>query len=909
MTVRRLLRIARQRWRSLAGRDRLDAEVDRELTFHLEALSRELMDAGLSADEARQKARRLLGNPVALAEQCRDQRRLGWLDDLRQDAAYGMRILRRDRGLTIVAVFSFALGIGATGAAFGLVRTALLEPLPFPAADRLVRLTSIPPPGVQGLRGAAASDVAAWRSRSDLFDLTGVSFANSSNFGDDGDRAYGEHIAGLLVTPDWFRVLGMAPQLGRTFDEADADAGIRNRVLVISDGLWHRRYGADPSIVGAAVRIDGASQTIIGVMPAGFRTYGGRVEYWRPMRTPDASRPDGPGRPYQVIARLRPGITIAQAGLVLDALVAGRARAQPERHAGWRVRVESLREALYGWARRPLLTLQAAVALVLIVACVNVAGLLLARGIARRRELVMRASLGASRARVVRQLLTEGLLLSAAGGLAGLVVARLGLVLFRAVVDPQPGTPPLDDTGLSWPLVLTMAGLAIASGVACSLAPALTTGRLDLMTALKRSSLEGGIGTRDHRQRSWLVTAQIAVALVLLTSSGLLLNSFVRLSGRDLNFDPDRLLAFTYGVPTLAFVRPVASDPEDPRFALDRAPLEVLPRLLEGLGGLPGVTGVAASSFRPVDSLIRPRVVVRRANGGSDADDGHDVVHFLVTPGFFAIVGTPLLRGQEFGPQHRTPVAVVNEAAARRLSPDGSPVGSFVELHSEPGSSSRQVIGVVANIPTRHGEVDPEPIIYTPYRQLPPIHRGRFVSMYAGLTVWLRTADDPFALVGSVRQVARDLNPDRPPGAFNTVERQLRAGLRGFDTYVAVLAGFAVTATLLAAVGVYGVLAYAVSQRAREIGVRMTLGAGRREIVQVVARQAGPVILLGLVAGVLGSLIVARLVAAELWGVTPTDVLTYLASAALVLLAAVTACLVPARRALAVDPNVALRSE
>jgi putative ABC transport system permease protein len=455
-----------------------------------------------------------------------------------------------------------------------------------------------------------------------------------------------------------------------------------------------------------------------------------------------------------------------------------------------------------------------------------------------------------------------------------------------------------------------MAGLAVASGVLCSIAPALTAGRLDLLTSLKASSADGGTAGRDHRQRSWLVTAQIAVALVLLTSSGLLLNSFVRLSGRELNFNPDRLLAFTYGIPTLAFVRPVASDPADPLFAIDRGPLEDLPRLLERLRRLPGVTGVAASSFRPVDSLIRPRVQVRRANDGSaDADVGHDVVHFLVTPGFFATIGAPILRGQELGSHHATPVAVVNEAAARRLWPDGNPVGAFVELHSEPDAPARQVVGVVANIPTRHGEIDPEPILYTPYRQLPSIHRGRFVSMYAGLTVWLRTTDDPFALVGPVRHVARELHPDRAPGAFNTVERQLRAGLRGFDTYVTVLAGFAVAATLLAAIGVYGVMAYAVSQRAREIGVRMTLGAGRREIVQVVARQAGPVILLGLVAGVLGSLIGARLVAAELWGVTPTDVLTYLASAALVLLAAVTACLVPARRALAVDPNVALRSE
>ena len=906
MTPGRLLRIVRHRLRSIGQRSRLDADMARELELHFEQLVLEYRAEGLSHDDARRAARRAFGNVAVVGEQCRDQRGIAWLDDLRQDVRYGLRMLAKHPVFTAVAVLSLALGIGSNTAVLGVMDAVLRSPLPLPHADRLVAIGTMPSDDPARLANATIHDYFAWRERSRAFDAVEVSLSGPRDLGpDDGDRPV-ERVTASAVSPGWFATLGVRPILGRVPADADADPGAH--VVVISHRLWLTRYGGDANIIGRHVRVDGVTRTVLGVLSADFRFHNARVECWIPQRfTPG---PGGPARLFAVTARLRPGTTIAEAQADLDAIASQLAHESPERHRGWGVRVRPLGEALYGWTREPLVTLWCAAALVLLIACANVAALLLARAGVRHREITLRVALGAGRGRIVRQLLTESVVLALAGGAAGVFVAWWG-VQGLVALGPPVGAPPMASMGLNLSILAMTAGIALISGVSFGLAPALAASRLDPIAPLKETDAAPPAGGRQIA-RTALVAAQIALSLILAIGSGLLVKSFVRLAHRDLGFEPHGLLTFELRVP--APLRQLGLHRGQPYFEVGGHPSRALTRVLERLRAVPGVASAAGISYSPIHSLIVPAmaVAIDGAEGPARSGETPRAAYFLVTPGFFATMGTRVVRGREIEDRdasERPWVAIVNEAAAQRFWPGQDPIGRRLRLDLVPDEPPREVVGVVRNIPITRNQIDPQPAIYTSYLQQPGRYGGSWGGMFGHMMFAARTAGDPLALGAAVRHAVAQVEPDRPVAALMSGEQRVDLGIDRVR-YRTMLAGvLALTAVLLAAIGVYGMLAYSVGQRSREIGIRKTLGAGARELIVLVGRRAMAIVAVGFVCGWAGALALTRLMASQLWGVAPTDPATFAGVSLLLLAVAALACLGPARQALSIDPAGTLRAE
>lgn len=915
MTFARLLRIVRQRLRSLGHQTQLDTELDQELAFHFDQLVKEKTADGLSVAEARLAAGREFGSLALAADQSRDERRVAWFHDLRQDIVYGVRTLRRSPGFTAVALTSLALGIGANAVVLGAIDTVMFEGLPLANGDRLVQIRTVPLEDPGQNRNALLADYIAWRDGSGAFDAMGASLAWQSDFGADDNGTPPERLIGQAVTPGWFATLGIPPLHGRVFTDDEIRPGHPVPVIVISYRIWQRRFGADPNILEKRVRVDAVLRTIIGVMPRDFQYQDRRVDYWLPLRDSLGPAQDAQ-RFYGVMARLKPGVTVERAQADLDAIAGRLAGESPDRSKGWGVRVQPLREALFEWAKTPLLTLEAAVAFVLLIACANIAGLLLARGSARQREMSLRVALGAGRARIIRQLLTESLVLSGAGGLLGVLVAWLGLRGLTAAVSPPIGAPRMFALDMSGHMLGVTALLAIVAGLGFGLVPALAGSHLNLAGSLKESSPGPATPRRRYHQTA-LVAAQIALALILLIGSALLLNSFVRLAGRDLGFDPHGLVSLEFHIPSLQYTRTLGVDRGLPFFEINPAPSITIQRVHERLRALPGVESAAGISYPHVNSLVLPALPV--VIDGQPAPAGADPrarppAYFLVTPGFFATVRTPLVRGRDVD-DHDTAsapwVAIVNETAARRLWPGDEAIGKRFTLDAGPDERPREVVGVVRDIPIRSRQTTPEPVMYASYLQQPARYRGRWGGMFGQMTFVLRRAGDrdDASVVSAARRAAAEVDPNRPLTTVDTAGQRLGVLMVEFRDYILVLTVFAIAATLLAAIGIYGVMAYSVTERTREIGVRRALGAGTREIVALIGRRALPLIAAGLIFGLAGAFALTRWIASQLWGIAPTDPTTFAAVSLLLACVAVVACLVPTRRALAVDPTIALRNE
>jgi putative ABC transport system permease protein len=913
-------------------KDTVDAELSRELAFHFEKLVQESADAGLPIEEARHAARRAIGNLPLLEEQCRDHRTVGWLHDLHQDFAYGLRMLWKNPGFTGVAVISLALGIGANTAILSVLTAVLGDRLPMPHDDRVVVVRTFPRANPQQETHASLTDYFAWREENRSFDLMGVSLGNQADFGADGDAAPAERIQGQAVTGDMLSVLGVQPLLGRVFTASESQPDTPDRIIVISHRLWQRRFGARADVIGQQVRLNRVNWTVIGVMPEPFRYPNEGSDYWIPLR-PDRSRVTSPERFFVVTARLKPGVTIEQAQDDLNGIAARLAREVPERHAGWSVRVKPLREAMFGWTREPLLTLGAAVALVLLVACANLAGLLLARGLVRVPEMAMRTAMGASRGRLVRQLLTESLLLSIAGGTLGVLVALSGIEALMAL-QPPPGGVGILDVDVNPRAVIVTALISIVTGVLFGLAPALMGTRAGLNEALKQSPTSAGAGLHP-RLRSALVAAQIAVTVVLLVGSGLLMKSFVRLVSRDVHFDPARLLTFELHMPTADYMHPQGSVGGLPYFEISPSPSRTQERVLRGLRGVTGAESVAGISYPLLNSVVQPSVTIRPETSVDSArgtptpaaslaigvgsvpeyvsDSGaSSAVYLLVTPGFFATIKASLVRGRDIAERDTASsqwVAIVNETAARTFWPGEDPIGQRFTIPIVPDERPREVIGVVRDIPLSLAQSDPRPVIYASYLQQPTRYPLPGANMFGRMTFLLRSAGDPILLLPAARRVVAAVDADWPMANVVTMEQQIgsRVPQRGY--FVFVITAFALTATLLAAIGIYGVMAYSVAQRIREIGIRVTLGAGAREVALLVGRRALLLVVLGLSTGLIGSLGLTRLLQSQLWGVTPNDPLTFAVVIVLLALVALAAAFFPIRRAAGVNPTVALRSE
>jgi putative ABC transport system permease protein len=934
MSPSRLLRVLRQRLRALFRRGSVDEELSQELGFHLEQLTQEFVERGMPLEDARHAARRAIGNIPSLEEQCRDHRSVTWIHDVRRDVVYGVRMLRKNPGFTLVAVLSLALGIGANTAIVSVMDAVLRDSLLIPKDDRVVVARTFPLDNPGQETHAPITAYYAWRDGNHSFSLIGASLGHQVDFGADSAGAPAERVNGQLMTADALAVLGVQPIIGRVFTEAEARIESPDRLIVISHRLWQRRFGARPDILGQQVRLDRVNWTIVGVMPEGFRFPNEGADYWIPLRL-DRSQLQSPQRFFVVTARLKDGVTIDQAQSDLEIIAARLAGEDPDWHAGWGVRVKPLREAMFGWSAAPLLTLGSAVALVLLVACANLAGLLMARGLARMPEMALRAALGAGRGRIVRQLLTESVLLSLAGGGLGVLVAWGGI---RALVTmtPPPGGVEIADVSVNVRVLIVAALISIAAGILFGIVPALMGAHRRVTATMKESPNASGSGL-PPRFRGGLVAAQIAVTFVLLIGSGLMMRSFLQLVARDLQFDPERMLTFEYHMPLADYMHRRGQAGGLPYFEIDPPPSLTLERVYRGLLAQPGVESVAGVSFPLLNSVVLPSMAVsveKRAElvasreiagltttlsigvGSAGAQVVADrralsAAYFLVTPGFFTSIKARLVEGRDFVESDTATsewVVIVNESAAARFWPGERAIDQRLRLPVVPEERPRRVIAVVRDIPVTR-QSDSTPVIYTSYLQQPLHYPQPGANMLGRMTFMVRTTGDPMTLLPAARRVVAGVDPDRPLANVVTMEQQLSSVVPRRGYLVFAMVGFALMAMLLASIGIYGVMSYSVVQRTREIGIRVALGAGAAEVVRLVGGRALLLVAVGLSTGVAGALALTRLLQSQLWGVTPTDPATYAAAILLLVLVALIACAFPLRRATGVDPTIALRCE
>ncbi|MBV8847808.1 MAG: ABC transporter permease [Bryobacterales bacterium] len=903
MTAARLLRISRLRLRSLFQKYRADAELARELAFHFDALVQENLAAGMAEKAARQAAARTLGNASLLEEQCRDQRRLTWFHDFKGDARYALRMMRNNPGFTAIAAASLALGIGAHTAILGAIDQMAFGALPFRDPDRIVRIRTYSFDDPQQNVNASLPDYFAFKEQTEVFERIGCALADQKNLGGSENGEPPERIYGQGFSSGVFEALGVRPLLGRTFADTDFQRG-PPRVIVLSYRLWQRHFRADPDVVGKKIALNGSPVEIVGVMPRDFRFAEEPPEYWVPL-SPVRNSLQAGVRYYVIVARLKRGRTITQAQGELDRVAAQLARDFPETHVGWGARVQPLREALFGWITQPLLTMEGAVALVLLIACANVAGLLLARGESRRQEIAMRVALGARRGRILRQLLTESLMLSLLAAILGLAVAWLGL---QALVKltPPPAAPRLMDIPLNLRMLVLAGVTAVITTIVFGAGPAFTIERTFVFSRVPGA-------TSGRRQtpvvRAMLLSAQIALAFVLLVCSGLFMKSYARLAGRDLNFDPRGVLTFDFRVPVDRFLRVEGEYRGFPYMAVDPSARDRLQRILESVRRVPGVESIAGISNPPVNSLIVPTLSVQREGAAAPAGD---TAYFLVTPNLFATLKTPFIRGRDFD-ERDTPgaewVAIVNETAARKFWPGEDPIGKRFTLDSVPDDRPRQVIGIVRDIPTRSRSITPEPVIYASYVQQPSRYRLPWATILGQMTFLVRTSGSPMSLVAPVARAVAEVDPEIAAANIAPVTQYTEPAMRELFFFSAIMAVFACFAAGLAAISAYGALAYSVSQRTHEIGIRISLGASPGAIAAMMARWTMGVAGTGAVVGVAGALVLTRLLESQLWEVKPADAGTFTSALILLLAAAASACVLPVRRALRIDPAAALRSE
>jgi predicted permease len=894
--------------RGTLGRSRMESEMDVELKFHIEAYAGDLVRSGISSQEATRRARLEFGAIERAKEECREARGVTFLEFLAQDVRYSLRMLRKSPGLTAIAVLTIALGIGATTAIFSLVDATLLRPLPYPQPEQLVIVQD-------DLPGLGARDVGMSSPEWEDFEHSGI-FEHVSPTQFDENNLTGssqpQRVRMLMVAPNYFALLGVKPQLGRTFNSLDHSPGFVEEV-VISDGLWKRAFGGDPKILDTSERIDTDLYRIVGVMPPGFDAPGRigeerDIEVWTATSYRGSPFPDHPQRSPRLlptaIARLKPGLTLAAAQSRVDSLVAALQKEFPQdypRESGWTVRLLPLKERIVGNVRQSLLLLLAAVGLVLLIGCVNVANLLLARASARGREMALRQALGAGRKRLISQLLTESLLLSLLGSVVGLAVLLSTKALLLQAM-PQ-SLPRLNAVSINWAVLIFALLVSLCAGVIFGLAPALHVGRADLTVALKEAS-RGSTGSREQaRTRRVLVAAEFALSLVLMIAAGLLLRSFWDLLNVQLGFHPENVVAVRTRLPAPNF-------PENDRYRTTAMEAPFLREVLRRAKALPGVEEAAIGdpAAMPLDESLRD---LKKISEGQFffSVEGHPLQNeqpsvaerSSVTPEYFHLLGIPLLRGRLFNTEDSETapqVAVVNEAFARAFWPQQNPVGQrFRSTRAE--SPWITVVGMIANART-------ESLAET---AVPKVYLNLYQARERRLAVFLFGRLDPARIAEQVREQIQAVDPALPVTGAQTLKETVSASLAERRFSMLMIASFAVTALFLAGLGIYGVISYMVNERRHEIGIRLALGASRRNIMRIVVRQGLSLAIAGAAVGLVVALIVSRSMAGLLYGVRPTDPLTFVSVALLLVGVALLACYIPARRAIRVDPMITLRHE
>ena len=886
-----------ERLRSRFWRGSVEREVDAELEFHLEMRTHELIAQGVTPTEARALAERRFGNVRQVNAVCRhlgrqrerDMKRTEYVSELAQDLTFAARQLMRSPGYSIVAVLTLALGIGATTAIFSTVHAVVLRPIPVPQPERILAIHEF----TRGNRGnvSAGIFVDAVETTSSFSDVTAIQYS-SFNLSDTGEP---ERIIGARTTAPFFSVFGVAPERGRVFT-TDEDQPGREQVVVLSHRLWTRRFGADPTIVGREVRLNQRPYEVIGIMPAAFDFTSETEELWVPIAFTPERRAQHDEHYLQVYGRLAPGATEAQALSELSRN-AGKIRRDYPRDAGeLDFAVMRVMDEIVGNYRQRLFVLLGAVAFVLLIACGNIANLLLARGAARANELAIRAALGAGRARIVRQLLTESLLLALLAGGVGIALAIWGV---RALVAAAPpGVPRLDQAGLD-PIVVGFALLlAIASALLFGIAPALRAARTDVQGVLKDGGRSAGAGGVRDWLRTSLIVTEMALALLLLVGAGLLIRSSLALQDVDTGFEAHGVFSARLSLP--------ASD------YADRARVtNAFMRIAESASGIPGVQAVALSSQVPMGG---------GGNGNGLIPEGRSFELKnailtrlrIVTPGYFEAMRIPLVRGRTLTAADRLgalKVMVVSESFVQAAFPGQDAIGRRVACcEAAPDGKSpdyKTIVGVVRDVRWRGPGEAPSPEFYLPLEQAPA---DAWNWVQRTMYVVIRTQADPLTVGTPLRAAVAAVAPGVPLFNVRTMEQRLEESLATakFNTLLLTLLG--TIGLVLAAVGIYGVIAYFVSRRTQEIGVRMALGATRRDVVGLIVRQAAWPVGIGICVGGVVAVGLSRVLASQLFGVSATDPLTYAAVALALAAVALGASLVPASRAASVDPTRALHS-
>jgi putative ABC transport system permease protein len=874
-----------------------EAEIVEELSQHLDDQYEQSLNRGATEEEAYGAALAGLAESDLLARELkRVERRVqqepltlgnettNLLVDLLQDLRFGLRMLLKNPGFTIVAIIALALGIGANTAIFSVVNTVLLRPLPYKNPERLVMVWE--ENSKQGFPRdtPAAANYIDWRDQNHVFEgmaaMTEISF-NLTGTGEP-ERIDGQRVSGSL-----FQLLGVEPQLGRAFLPEEDRTGA-NRVVILSHGLWERRFGSDPTIIGRPINLDGQSFTVVGVMRKGFQFPSRTDQLWVPIAFTAKEAGQRGSHYLEVIARMKPGISLEQAQAEMTTIATRLQQQYPQTNTSIGAVVTPLHEHLVGNIKPALLVLLGAVAFVLLIACANVANLLLARAAVRQKEIALRLALGASRFRMTRQFLTESVLLSALGGGVGLVLAIVGLDVLKRFIPPN--ISQVQAIGIDTKVLLFTILVSIATGLLFGLAPAAQMASSNLNDTLKEGGRDPAGGHHGNRIRGFLIISEVAVSFLLLIGAGLLINSFVRLRHIDPGFRAENLLTMKIALPETRY-------PDKQRRSI------FFDELLRRVGTLPGVASAAVATDVPLTSTGNSVGVSIEGRTDPAPDRVPIVITRVVSPDYFKTMSIPLLEGRVFTEGDKAdspPAVVISETTARLFWPGESALGKHLKV-GFPSTSPKPwltVVGVVKDVRQYELIIEPKPQMYLPYQQ---------AEFFEPRALVVRTNFDPLSLVATVRQTVWEIDKDQPVSDISSMEEIVSDSVARQRFSMLLLGVFAGLALVLAAVGIYGVMSYSVAQQTREIGIRMALGAQRSDVLKMTVGQGLRLVLTGVAIGLAAAFILTRVMSTLLFGVSPTDPLTFVSISIVLIGVAVLASYIPALRATRVDPMFALR--
>jgi putative ABC transport system permease protein len=802
------------------------------------------------------------------------------MNTLFQDLRFGVRMLAKNPGFTAAAILTLALGIGVNAAMFSIINTTLLTPLPYNNSDRLVWLGTVFP-GFNHPIPLSGPDFLDWRSQNKVFDYMAAIQTDGFTLTGKGEP---EVLSGALVSANFFQLFEEKAELGRGFVEGEDQPG-HNHVAVLSYDLWKNRFGSDPNALGANLTLEGESYTIVGVAPQGF-AYPSSAKFWSPIVIDTSKHPRG-NHYLRGIGRLKPGVTLMQAQAEMNTIARRIAAAYPDQNKGVGVQLVLLKQQLVQFIRPALLVLFGAVAFVLLIACANVANLMLAQATKRRKEITLRAALGAGGFRLTRQLLTESVLLSSLAGGLGVLVATWSLALLRALKPNN--IPDVNKIHLDWHVLAFLLAISLLVGIASGLAPAWHASRVHLSESLKESGGAVVGGTSGGSLRSVLVVAEITLSLVLLVGAGLMIRSFARLLSIDPGYDSKNLLTFQISLP-------------DSKYPKSSQVVAFYREALDRISACPGVQSVAISNTLPPTGNETDGGFYVEGHEPSNLNDAPDTIYDPISPGYFQTLKTPLIAGRyftEYDNNDKSRAVIINETMAREFFGGEKAVGKRMKALAYGAKDWWEVVGVVADERFFGWDNDLYPATYYPYGARPE----------AGMAFVVRTKIDPMHASSSVRQAIWSIDKDLPFTQVRTMDQRLAQSFSERRFHMALLGAFAGLALILAVVGIYGVMSYSVTQRTHEIGLRVALGADRSDVLRIILGRGLVLTLMGAGAGLAGAFALTRFLASMLYGVHPNDGATFAVVTLVLTAIAILACYIPARRATKVDPMVALRYE